>query len=46
MNFFFYQEIRPHGSLGYKTQNEYDKELSGGRRSRKETIGGIAIVKK
>ena len=24
----------------------YDKELSGGRRSRKETIGGIATVKK
>jgi len=46
IHFSFYQEVRSHGLLGYKTPNEYDKELSQRRRSRKETIGSVVIVKK
>jgi len=44
MNFFFYQEIRPHGSLGYKTPNEYD-EYSRGIGCEKGAIDRVVVVK-
>jgi len=42
---YFYQEIRPHGSLGYKTPNEYD-EASSERESKKGLINRVVVVKK
>jgi len=45
IHFFFYQEIRPHGALGYKTPNEYD-EYSRGIGCEKGTINRVVVVKK
>ncbi|HPZ18492.1 MAG TPA: hypothetical protein PLL03_08760, partial [Fervidobacterium sp.] len=45
IHFSFYQEIRPHGSLGYKTPNEYD-EYSRGKGCEKVVINRFVIVKK
>jgi len=42
---YFYQEIRPHGSLGYKTPNEYE-EYSRGIGCEKGTINRVVVVKK
>jgi len=42
---YFYQEIRPHGSLGYMTPSEYD-ELLNEQESGKGTINRVAVVKK
>ncbi|HUM43625.1 MAG TPA: hypothetical protein PKI14_11830, partial [Fervidobacterium sp.] len=45
IHFFLYQEIRPHGSLGYKTPNEYD-EYSREIGCEKGAINRVVIVKK
>jgi len=42
---YFYQEIRPHGSLGYMTPSEYD-ELLNEQESRKGAINRVVVVKK
>jgi len=42
---YFYQEIRQHGSLGYKTPNEYD-EYSRGIGCEKGEINRVVVVKK
>ena len=45
IHFFIYQEIKPHGSLGCKTPNEYD-EYSRGIGCEKGAINRVVVVKK